>query len=216
MKELNAASKAGDAITEESFRIIRSRLGSFAAPEDRMELIVRIAHTTGDVEFAKTFLFSPGSVAAGIAALRTGCGVVADVGMVRTGIRAALVRSLGGEVRCLLDDEETVALAGAEGITRSAAAFRRAGEAGLLDGAVVAVGNAPTALFELMALARAGKAAPALVVGVPVGFVGALESKEALSRTGLAHITNLSERGGSPIAAAIVNGLAALAAADRG
>ena len=215
MAERNAAYKAGDAITEESFRIIRHRLGPTDIPPDSLELIVRVAHTTGDVDFAKTFLFSSGSISAGLEAIRSGKPVVCDVGMVKTGIRAAPLEAFGSRCLCLLDEEDTIALAGREGITRSAAAFRRAGGAGLLDGAVIAVGNAPTALFELMALAAAGAAKPALVIGVPVGFVGALESKIALSKTALFHFTNLSERGGSPIAAALVNGLAFLASEPR-
>lgn len=214
MTERHPAFRAGDAITVESFRIIRERLGTFSAPEEELELIVRVAHTTGDVEFGKTIRFSDGAIREGIAALRKGMPVIADVGMVKTGIRSAPLKALGGECLCLLDDDETAELAAREGITRSAAAFRRAGR--LLDGAVVAVGNAPTALFELMRLVREGVAVPALVVGVPVGFVGALESKVELSRTGLRHITNLGERGGSPIAAALVNGLAALALSDCG
>lgn len=213
MTERHAAFRAGDAITAESFRIIRERLGSFSAPDAQMELVVRVAHTTGDVEFGKTIVFSPGSIAAGVAALRAGKPIIVDVSMVRAGIRAAALAELGSECRCLLDDPETTDLAAEAGITRSAAAFRRAGS--LLDGAVVAVGNAPTALFELMELARRGVARPALVVGVPVGFVGALESKIELSKSDLTHFTNLSERGGSPIAAALVNGLAALALSER-
>ncbi len=202
---------AGDDITRRSFEIIRGRLGSFSAPPDILSIIVRVAHTTGDVAFATTFLFSAGSAEAGIAALKEGRPVITDVGMVRTGVRARTLGALGSRCLCLLDDPETTAMAAELGMTRSAAGMRRAADAGLLDGAVAAIGNAPTALFELMDLARAGKAMPALVVGVPVGFVGALESKEALAASGLTHVTNLSERGGSPIAAAIVNGLADLA-----
>lgn len=211
MVEAQAARAAGDEITRESFRIIRSRLGSFRAPEGELELIIRVAHTTGDVDFGKTILFSTEAVESGIRALRNGKPVVCDVGMVAAGLRRSQLAALGSQCACLLDEAETTELAAAEGLTRSAAAFRRAGRRGLLDGAVVAVGNAPTALFELLALAEAGIARPALVVGVPVGFVGALESKEALRRSSLTHITNLGERGGSPIAAALVNGLLALA-----
>jgi precorrin-8X/cobalt-precorrin-8 methylmutase len=204
---------AGDEITRRSFAIIRKRLEALPAgaalPPEVEPLVVRVAHTTGDVEFATTMLFSEGAVEAGTRALRAGKVILADVGMVRQGIRTRLLTGSGSRCLCLLDDPETAALAAREKITRSAAAVRRA--AGLLDGAVVAIGNAPTALFELLALARAGKAAPALVIGVPVGFVGALESKIELSRSNLVHITNLSERGGSPIAAALVNGLIARA-----
>lgn len=203
------AKRAGDAITRESFAIIRSRLGTLTVPADEESLIVRVAHTTGDVDFAQTIVFSPGSIAGGIEALREGRPVYTDVGMVRVGIRRAALDRLGCDCRCLLDDQESTDLAVAEGITRSAAAMRRAGPH--LTGAVVAIGNAPTALFELLSMVDSGAAAPALIIGVPVGFVGALESKRALSVCPVPHITNLGERGGSPIAATLVNGLAELA-----
>ena len=211
MSETSSAFAAGDEITRKSFAIIRARLGAFDAPADIMELVVRVAHTTGDVAFATTFVFSPLAVEAGIEALAAGRPVVTDVGMVRTGIRARELAKIGSACHCLLDEEATLALAAGEGLTRSAAAIRRAAAQGTLDGAIVAIGNAPTALFELMDLFAAGAAKPALVIGVPVGFVGALESKTALAGTAIRHITNLSERGGSPIAAALVNGLVALA-----
>ncbi len=201
---------AGEAIARRSREIVLSRLGDFRPPEGELEIAIRVAHTTGDVEFGKTILFSPGAVDAGLAALRAGRPVVVDVGMVMAGIRVKRLSRLGSQAHCLLDEEETIELARSAGLTRSAAAIRRA--APLLEGAVVAIGNAPTALFELLALMRAGLK-PALVVGLPVGFVGALESKEALwAFPGpVPRITNLSERGGSPVAAAVVNGLVALA-----
>ncbi len=209
MNDRSPAFRAGDEITRKSFAIIRGRLGEFPVPEKILEIMVRVAHTTGDLEFSKTILFSLGSVEAGMAALRTGRPIVTDVGMVKAGIRAAPIAGLGSRVVCLLDDPASVELAAAEGITRSAAAMRLCTP--LLEGAVVAIGNAPTALFELLDLIGKGLARPAIVIGIPVGFVGAAESKEELWRTGYTCITNHGERGGSPIAAAIVNGLAHLA-----
>lgn len=137
--------------------------------------------------------------------------MVADVGMVMAGLRVKRLERLGARALCLLDEAETIELAQRERITRSAAAMRRA--LPYLDGAVVAIGNAPTALFELLTIIRSGEARPALVVGTPVGFVGALESKEELwaLEGGIPRITNLSERGGSSIAAAVVNSLIAIA-----
>lgn len=204
---------AGDDITRKSFSIIRGRLAALdgwrSASREVEAVVVRIAHTTGDVQFATTFEFSAGAVGAGVAAIRAGMPIVVDVGMVRQGIRARHLPEPASPILCGLDDPETAALAAREGMTRSAAAMRLAADR--LNGAVIAIGNAPTALFEVMALARAGIIRPALVIGVPVGFVGAFESKAELHDSGLTHITNLSERGGSPIAAAIVNGLIALA-----
>lgn len=199
----------GEEITRLSFSIIRERMGRVEASEEERDIMVRIAHTTGDVDFSKTFLFLNGAVEAGIASLLSGRTVVTDVGMVLTGIRKKPLEALGCGVRCFLDDPDVIRLSESEESTRSALGMRKA--ASLLDGAVVAIGNAPTALFELLEMIGEGTASPALVIGVPVGFVGALESKLALSKSGAACITNIGERGGSPIAAAIVNGLAEIA-----
>lgn len=204
---------AGDDITRRSYAIIRSRLallpdGGGLSP-DFEPLAVRIAHTTGDVPFSTTFEHSAGAVEAGVKAIRAGRPIVVDVGMVKQGVRVRHLPEPRSPVLCLLDEPETASLAADERITRSAAAIRRC--APYLDGAVVAIGNAPTALFELLAMAGRGLVQPALIIGVPVGFVGALESKVELYGSGLPFVTNRSERGGSPIAAAIVNGIVALA-----
>ncbi len=203
--------RAGEAITLRSKEIILSRLGDFSGSPDELEVVLRVAHTVGDIEFGKSILFSKGAIDAGVAALRAGGRVVADVGMVMAGLRAKRLERLGGRAICLLDDPRTIEMAQRDDTTRSAAAMRRA--LPLLGGSIVAIGNAPTALFELLALLRDGSARPALVVGTPVGFVGALESKEELWALAdeVPRITNLSERGGSPVAAAIVNALIALA-----
>lgn len=201
--------KKGDEITEKSFSIIRERLGDFRAGPEEMEIIIRIAHTTGDVEFAKTFLMTREALLRGAEALARGRNVVTDVEIVRAGIRRGLVEEMGGRVECLLNDPEVVAGAAKTGGTRSELAMRRA--APLLEGGIAAIGNAPTALFALLDMIREGTARPALVVGVPVGFVGAAESKKALAESGVPCVTNPGERGGSTIAAAVVNGLLVLA-----
>lgn len=209
LKDIFMEHMRGETITSKSFEIIRERLGEVDASAEELEIIIRVAHTTGDVEFAKTFIFPPGSIQAGVDALAGGSNVITDVEMVRAGIRARLVEGFGGRVLCFLNDPEVVESSKTVQSTRSALGMRKAGEA--MAGGVVAVGNAPTALFELMEMVQSGAARPALIVGVPVGFVGALESKQALSQLDYPHITNVSERGGSTIAAAIVNGLLALA-----
>lgn len=198
------------AITNRSFEIIEGRLGSLEVSDSVRSIIIRVAHTTGDVEFAKTFQFTDGVVNRAVAALRSGCTVVTDVEMVRTGIRAPGIEAFGGSVQCFLNELEVISQAKDQNTTRSARAMRFAGSR--LDGAIVAIGNAPTALFELIEMVEEGAVSPAAVIGVPVGFVGAYESKERLARTGIPHITVVSERGGSTIAAAIVNGIAVLAA----
>ncbi len=199
-----------NAITENSFEIIEGRLGPLDVTEAERSLIIRIAHTTGDVEFGTTFTFSDGAVDAAVEALRGGCDVITDVETVRTGIREKPIEAFGGGVHCFLNETDVIRRAKREETTRSAVAMRFAGER--LNGAIVAIGNAPTALLELIEMIEEGIARPAVVIGVPVGFVRALESKEILHRTDVPHITVLSERGGSTIAATIVNGIGVLAA----
>ena len=199
----------GEAISKESFRIIRERLGDFSAPEEVMEIVIRIAHTTGDVEFGKSHYIPLEALQRGIEAAKRGCNIITDVEMVMTGIRRRWSDPLGCKVRCSLNDPKVVQLAAERGDTRSAIGMEAAEP--LLNGAIVAIGNAPTALFRLLEMIEAGRVKPAIIVGTPVGFVGALESKQALHDSGYPCVTNLSERGGSPIAAAVVNGLLHLA-----
>jgi len=198
-----------DEIEAESFRIILAELGPHRFTPRELPIVQRVIHATADFEFATTLVFSPSAIADGIAALRSGCPVLTDVGMVAAGISRVHLARLGGSVRCAVHEPETLALAHAEGITRSSAAIRRM--AGDLPGAIVAIGNAPTALFEVLRLAAEEGLRPALVVGTPVGFVNAAESKAALAASDLPHITVRGRKGGSPVAAAIVNALMRLA-----
>ncbi len=201
------------AIEDKSFEII-SRL----IPDrwDRLEeraVVVRVVHATGDPALASQLVFSDRAVEVGVEAIRNARPVICDVNMVRAGLTPSL-RRLGVDVRCLIEDPATIDLARAEGLTRSVASMRVAGER--LSGAIVAVGNAPTALLEIVRLAREEGIRPALVVGVPVGFVAAAESKAALLESDLEFITLPGLRGGTPIAVAIVNALARLAAPAPG
>jgi precorrin-8X/cobalt-precorrin-8 methylmutase len=201
-------------IAARSFAIIRAEL---ARAGRRIEppldaLVERIIHSTADFEFAEITRASPGAVEAGVAALRAGAPVLTDVRMVQVGVSAARLAALGGAAHCFVADEETRRAAAEAGITRSAAGVRRAAALGLLDGAVVAVGNAPTALEEIIRLVGRG-ARPALVVGVPVGFVNTVESKAALAQvTQVPWVVTLGRKGGSTVAVAAVNALLRLAA----
>ena len=200
---------SGIKITNRSFGIIRERLGDYETPEDIMEIIIRIAHAAGDVEFARTFIFHGDPVRKAIDSLMNGANIITDVEMVRTGIRKNIAETFGGKVLCFLNHPEVIKGVKGKETTRSALAIRMA--LPYIKDGIVAIGNAPTALFELMEMIKEGATEPAVVVGVPVGFVGALESKTILSGCSFPHITNLSERGGSAIAAAIVNGFLTLA-----
>ncbi len=195
-------------IYRRSFSLISEEFGDYKVAEDEMLVRTRIAHTTADVEFAKTFLFHPRAIEAGVQALKAGKKIFTDVSMVSSGI-SPRVKNRDNELVCYLYDEDVAEEAKRRETTKSAAAITK-GIDQYKDG-IVAIGNAPTALFELIDLIKEGKASPALIVGVPVGFVGARESKVELAELDVPFITNLDRRGGSPIAAAIVNGLIALA-----
>jgi precorrin-8X/cobalt-precorrin-8 methylmutase len=193
-------------IEAESYRILRSLADTSALPPLTRAVTERIIHTTADLDFVTDVVTCEEHLAAGRAALLAGRPAVTDVAMVAAGITR---RDLLGPVLCRVADPDAAALAARAGLTRSAAGFRlAAAEAG--PGAVWVVGNAPTALFELLRLARCtgpDGLAPALVVGLPVGFVGAAESKAALRASGLPQLSNVSAKGGSPLAAAAVNAL---------
>jgi precorrin-8X/cobalt-precorrin-8 methylmutase len=189
-------------IEAESYRILDERVDlSRFGPLSR-NVVARVIHATADLDYAETMVVDDEAVAAGVAALRARAPVMTDVEMVRQGIA-------GVEARCYLP-ANTV-----DGLTRSAAGMRAAA-ARHPRGSVVVVGCAPTALDEVVRLARTGDLAPALVVGLPVGFVGAAAAKEALRASGLPAISNVGERGGSAVAAAAVNALVRLAATGTG
>jgi precorrin-8X/cobalt-precorrin-8 methylmutase len=202
------------AIAAESFATIRAELRERGAQldPDLAPIVERIIHSTADFEFAAITRASQGAAAAGLEALQRGCVVLADVQMVRVGISERRLAALGGSLHCLVGADETRARAAEAGISRSAMGMRLAHERGLLDGAIVAIGNAPTALFEVLRLASAG-ARPALVIGVPVGFVNTIESKVALMARGdLPWIATAGRKGGSPVAVAVLNALLRMAA----
>ena len=169
----------------------------------------RMIHTSADLDYLKTVRVHPGAIAAGVAALRRGCPLVTDTRMLLAGISSGRLGRLGVTHFCLMDDPEVAKEAARQGTTRAAAAM----EAALprLAGGIVAIGNAPTALLRLLELLEAGAPPPALVVGLPVGFVNAAESKELLSHQNCPFITALGPKGGSAVAAAVINALAIMA-----
>ncbi len=198
-------------IEAESMRVIDGALEGFADAGARA-VVRRLVHASGDLSLQGVVALSPGAVSAGVAALRAGATVITDVRMVEAGIDSRRLELLGGRTQCLIDDVLVAQDAVASGRTRAASAMRRFGAQ--IDGAVLAIGNAPSALREVMALAAQGTARPALVVGVPVGFVDAAESKAALEASGLEFVTIRGARGGSPLAATAVNALLRLSEED--
>lgn len=183
----------------ESYRIIHSIVDTSSLPPHTRDVADRIIHATADPRWLDDLVADEQALEAGAQALAAEAPLVVDVTMVAAGITSR-------PVSCLLPDPAVPALATAEGITRSAAAIRLAATR-FTDGAVWVIGNAPTALVELLRLVAAGVVRPVLVVGLPVGYVGAVEAKAALRASTLPQVSNLSARGGSAVAAAAVNGL---------
>ena len=199
--------KDGDAIYRASFAIIRAEADFSGFSPAETDVAVRMVHASGLVESARQFVFGPGFVDAARAALQAGAPIFCDAEMVARGVTAARLPA-NNEVICTLRDPRTSAIAAEIGNTRSAAALRLWLDR--LAGSVVAIGNAPTALFHLLELLRDGAPKPAAILGMPVGFVGAAESKDALvaNSYGVPYAIVRGRLGGSAITAAALNGLA--------
>jgi precorrin-8X/cobalt-precorrin-8 methylmutase len=197
----------GAEIYTHSFATIRAEADLSPFPPDVARVVVRMIHACGMTDLADDIGFTAGVVAAGRAALQAGAPILCDAHMVASGVTRQRLPA-DNEVLCTLRDARVPALAAELGTTRSAAALELWRDR--LDGAVVAVGNAPTALFRLLELVAEGAGRPAAVIGVPVGFIGAAESKAALAshKSELEHIVVYGRRGGSAIAAAAVNAMA--------
>jgi precorrin-8X/cobalt-precorrin-8 methylmutase len=196
------------AIEKKSMEIIDGLLPELQSlPLEERNIIKRVVHTAGDPEYAKIVQISPGAIEAGLGAIRAGKNVVTDVNMLKAGVSAKTLQKFGGVVNCYINDPRIVEQAKETGLTRAIMAMRMAKEE--MQGGIIAIGNAPTALFEVMEMIEKGELSPALIVGTPVGFVGARESKEALveMKTPVPYITVVGNKGGSTIAASIVNAL---------
>lgn len=199
-------------IETESFRIIDSEAGEHDWQDAEWQVVRRVIHTSADFEYVRSMVFSDGAVEQAIAAIRNGAGIVTDTNMALAGISQARLVPFGCSVSCHVADSDVGALAQREGVTRSVTAMRKSVRNS--NNQIFVIGNAPTALFELLRLIQAGQVHPKLVIGLPVGFVGAEESKNALAamQHTVPFITNMGRKGGSNVAAAVVNALVILAA----
>ena len=202
-------------IEKRSFEIISEETDLSDVPAEQVPIIQRVIHSTADFEFKNTLTFHPDAVKSGIAAIRAGKNILTDIEMVKAGINRKLLDRWGGKVICNITDEAVVRISEETGRTRSEIAM----EKGLSENiGIVAIGNAPTALLKIIELLNDSPDASRiernslLVVGVPVGFVKALESKALLATQQFPFITNLSKKGGTPVAVAIVNALLKMAA----
>ena len=198
-----------DKIEDKSFHIIDGLLASSGLPWQEREVVKRVVHATTDLGYAKELLFYPDAIEAGLNAIRGGKNIVCDVSMVKAGVNEKALSCFGGKVICFINDEYIKTQSSVLKIARAILAMRKS--ARYMNGAIVSIGNAPTALFELCDMVKNGKAKPALIVGIPVGFVGAADSKKKLRSLGVPYITNSGTKGGSSVAAAITNALLKLA-----
>lgn len=192
-------------IEKRSFEIITEELGEKTFPEDIGKVVKRVIHTTADFQFADITIINEGAIDRAKKAILDGKNIYTDTKMALSGINKRRLAEYGGEVLNFVSDDDVAKKAKEEGITRSIVAMRKAVEENP-DGIFV-IGNAPTALFELIKQINEGKARPSLVVGVPVGFVGAAESKEELLKVDVPYILTRGRKGGSNVAAAIINAI---------
>ncbi|MEV6711638.1 precorrin-8X methylmutase [Lentzea sp. NPDC051208] len=197
--------KDGAEIYRQSFATIRAESDLTRFPGDVAQVVVRMIHACGMTDLPDDVAFSPNVVRDARAALRAGAPILCDANMVASGVTRRRLPA-DNEVLCYLQDPRTPELAKTIGNTRSAAALELLADR--FDGAVIAIGNAPTALFHLLDLIAAGAPRPAAVLGIPVGFIGAAESKEALAATDLEHLVVRGRRGGSAMTAAAINAIA--------
>ena len=192
-------------IEKRSFEIITEELGDRTFPPDIAPVVKRVIHTSAVFDYADNLVFSEGAVARARKAIEAGAHIVTDTNMAKAGINKKILAQFGGEVHCFVADEDVAAEAKARGVTRSTVSMERAAR---LDVPLIfAIGNAPTALVEIRRLVDAGTLSPELVIGVPVGFVNVVESKELIVESGVPHIVARGRKGGSNVAAAIVNAL---------
>ena len=192
-------------IEKRSFEIITEILGQRQLDPENELVIKRAIHTTADFDYADNLVFSPHAVQRGIEALKQGCDIVADTQMAKSGINKTILGKLGGQVHCFMSDADVAQEAKARGVTRAMVSMERA--ATLNKPCIFAIGNAPTALICIRELIDAGKLNPALIVGVPVGFVNVVESKELILELDTPHIVARGRKGGSNVAAAICNAM---------
>lgn len=192
-------------IEKRSMEIISEELGQIHIDPEKIDIVKRVIHTSADFDYARNMLFSEGVVEKALEALQNGATIVTDTNMACTGINKMGLAKLGAKAVCYMADADVAERAKEAGSTRAAACMEKACQ---IEGPVIiAVGNAPTALVRLDELVKEGKIKPVLVIGVPVGFVNVVESKEIIMKTGIPYIVARGRKGGSNVAAAICNAL---------
>jgi precorrin-8X/cobalt-precorrin-8 methylmutase len=196
-------------IEEKSFEMITKELGEHPFTAEQYAVVQRVIHASADFHLGRSLVFHPDAIEKGIQAIRSGKIVVADVQMVQVGISKGRIEQFGGEVKVYISDPDVMAEAKRLNTTRAIISIRKA----ILEaeGGIYVIGNAPTALLELIRLIKEGVTRPGLIIGVPVGFVSAAESKEELAKLDIPFITNIGRKGGSAVAVAALNAISILA-----
>ncbi len=198
-------------IENQSFKIIDEEIGEHNYSPIEWPIVRRVIHATADFDFARAakIIFQNDALSSGFDAIRRGCTIVCDVDMVLSALNKKSLTRLGLDAVCHISDDTLVEMSRNMNKTRSQLAMRIASKE--MNGGIVLIGNAPTALFETIKMINEGATKPSLVVGLPVGFVSALESKQALTQTAIPQITNKGRKGGSPVVSSIMNALMLLA-----
>ena len=199
--------RKGQSIEDESMQIIENEIGSHSYNEQEWPIVRRIIHSTADFDFARDnkIIFQKNAVQSGLDALKNGCSIIVDVNGIVGLMNKQNPKDFGNNVICNISEPSLIEAAKKENKTRAQMSMRIAKED--MNGGIVVIGNAPTALLEVMEMIKEGITKPALVIGIPVGFVSAVESKDELAKMDVPFITNQGRKGGSPCASAIVNAL---------
>lgn len=192
-----------------SFQMIDDEIGEHNYSPDQYKVVQRVIHASADFELGKSLLFHPNAIESGINAILSGKIVFADVQMILAGVSKQRIEKYGGEVKVYISDKDVMEEARRLNTTRAIISIRKAIKEA--DGGIFAIGNAPTALLELIRLVKEGEAKPGLVIGLPVGFVSAAESKEELAKLDIPFITNIGRKGGSTVTVAALNAISLLA-----
>lgn len=208
--------QAGRQIEHDSFAIVDAEAGPHDYSPEQWQVVRRIIHATADFEFNGLTRFHPDAIKAGLQAVATGAPIIADVEMICVGLSKPRLAHFGSSTHQFISDTDVIEQARTENSTRAVQAMRKAHRLGLLDGGIVAIGNAPTALLEVLRLTREQGVRPALIVGMPVGFVSAAESKELLSQLAdIPWVVIDGRKGGSTLVVATIHAMLALAEAEQ-
>ncbi|AZG73309.1 precorrin-8X methylmutase [Shewanella livingstonensis] len=212
MTAMSQMTTQGRQIENDSFSIIDHEIQTFHGghhfSDGEWNVVRRAIHTSGDFEFATLYQFSDKAVETGVNALKNGCNIISDVTMITAGLSAQRKAVFGNQAYCFISNETVIERAKASGSTRAIESMRYARDQGLLDGAIIGVGNAPTALLEVLTMIQAGEIKPALIIGIPVGFVKAVESKQLLvDQNQVDYIASLGRKGGSPLVVSSIHAL---------